>query len=78
MSSFGVILFATTSAAFRAEKVLAEAGLRIKLIPTPRHLSSDCGIALRFDWAGRCRVQQLLDSSGVETQGVHLLDEEGA
>lgn len=41
--------FHTTSSAFRAENVLKAAGLECKLIPTPRKLSSDCGVALRFD-----------------------------
>ena len=48
MSEFGVILFHTTSAALRAEKVLQRSGLTVKLIPTPREFSSDCGMALRF------------------------------
>ena len=49
MSAYGVVLFHTTSAALRSEKVLQRAGLTVKLIPTPRQFSSDCGIALRFD-----------------------------
>jgi len=30
----------------RAEKLLKDAGLSCRLIPVPRHLSSDCGICL--------------------------------
>ena len=48
MSEYGVVLFHTTSAAMRAEKVLKNAGIAVKLIPTPRELSSDCGISARF------------------------------
>lgn len=51
--SHGVALFHTTSSALRAEKLAKRAGLVVKLIPTPRHLSSDCGIALRFEWQQR-------------------------
>lgn len=46
--NFCVVLFYSTSLAIRAEKVAKSAGIEVKLIPTPRHLSSDCGTALRF------------------------------
>lgn len=44
-----VVLFYSTSLAIRGEKIAKKAGLKVKLIPTPRHLSSDCGTALRFE-----------------------------
>jgi hypothetical protein len=44
-----VVLFYSTSLAIRGEKLAKKAGLTVKLIPTPRHLSSDCGTALRFE-----------------------------
>jgi len=44
-----VVLFYSTSLAIRGEKIARKAGLNVKLIPTPRHLSSDCGTALRFE-----------------------------
>ncbi len=62
----GVVLFHTTTAALRAEKVAQKAGLKVKLIPTPRELSSDCGIALRFALEARETVEQLLEDAGVE------------
>lgn len=71
--TYGVVLFYTNSAALRAEKVLGQAGLEVKLIPTPRDLSSDCGIALRFDAAERQKVEELLALARVETAGLHHL-----
>ncbi len=68
--NYGVVLFHTNSAALRAEKVLQRAGLAVKLIPTPREFSSDCGIALRFEWQDAARVQQLLDEARVERAGI--------
>jgi hypothetical protein len=73
MSTYGVVLFHTTSAAMRAEKTLAKANLAIKLIPTPREFSSDCGIALRFDWNESERVSTLLDLARVEVAGIYPL-----
>lgn len=73
MSELGLILFHTTSAAMRAEKILKKAGQTVKLIPTPRELSSDCGIALRFEWEMAERVRALLNEARVEIAGIHRL-----
>jgi hypothetical protein len=69
----GVILFDSTSAAFRAEKVLKDLGLRVKLIPTPRQLSSDCGAALRFDVDRLAEVESLLHQYDVPIASVHMM-----
>ncbi len=46
----GYILFHTSSAAFRAERLAPSSGLAApRLVPTPRELSSDCGVCLRFE-----------------------------
>jgi hypothetical protein len=73
MSDFGVVLFHTTSAAFRAEKTLAKNGLIGKLVPTPRQFSSDCGMALRFGWSEVDRVRALLGAARVEIAALHAL-----
>lgn len=68
---WGVVLFHTTAAALRAERVLLQGGVGVKPIPTPREFSSDCGIALRFDWASCETVQRLLGEGRVPVAGVH-------
>lgn|GEM_PF-1503798 len=50
MNASGYILFHTSSAAFRAERLATRSGLAApRLVPTPRELSSDCGVCLRFE-----------------------------
>lgn len=71
MAEWGVVLFYSTSHAIRAEKVLTGAGLRVKMIPTPRQLSSDCGMALRFDPDIRSGVAAVLEENGVPLSGIH-------
>ena len=71
MSSFGVILFHNTSGVMRAERILQKGGVVVKLVPTPREFSSDCGIAIRFDLVDKARVKTLIDQSRVETAGMH-------
>lgn len=70
---YAVTLFYTSSAALRAEKVLGQAGLTVKLIPTPRQLSSDCGLALRFNASQQQQVENLLLQANVEVAGIYSL-----
>ena len=73
MAEYGVVLFHSTAHAIRAETVLEEARVRIKLIPTPRQLSSDCGIAVRFDQVDRACVAAILDEKKVPINGIHAI-----
>lgn len=44
---FIVFLFPSVSYTLKAEKILTAKGMTYKLIPVPRHISSDCGVCLR-------------------------------
>ncbi|NLT34950.1 MAG: DUF3343 domain-containing protein [Gaiellales bacterium] len=68
-----VVVFHTTSAAIKADKAARQAGLETRLVPTPRHLSSDCGLALRFARVDRAKMEALLREAGVEPAGIHDL-----
>ncbi len=70
---YGVVVFYSTNWALRAEKVAREGGFEVKLIPTPRHISSDCGTALRFRWEDREALLALLEEKGVRIEGVHKI-----
>lgn len=72
--SLGVILFASTHFAIRAEKLAKEKGLVVKLIPVPRHLSSDCGVCLRFSWDQKREIEETLNQAGLQTESVHSLE----
>ena len=45
--SYVVFLFPSVSYALKAEKILKKEGIAHKMIPVPRHISSDCGVCLR-------------------------------
>lgn len=73
MSKRGVVVFRTTTAAMRSDKVLRATGYEVKLIDVPRSLSADCCLGLRFLW-GQCdEVRQVLVGEGVEFVGLHEL-----
>ena len=69
-----IITFFTVHQALRAEKVLMEAGFKISMIPVPRELSSDCGIALAFACEEEMKVKAVLDSNTVKTECIHHLE----
>jgi hypothetical protein len=73
MKNYGVVLFYTSSSAMRAEKVLGQNGLTVKLVPTPRELSSDCGVALRFNSEKIDNVNLFLNQFSIEFQSVHIM-----
>jgi hypothetical protein len=68
-----VILVHSTSHAIHAERVLKRAGLSARLVPTPRHLSSDCGSAVEIDTADRAATEQALDEAGVAIDRIEIL-----
>jgi hypothetical protein len=69
----GVILFPSIHFALRAEKLVKEKGFPVKLIPVPRHLSSDCGVCLRIPWEHKEMIHSLLEEKGLKTEEIPLL-----
>jgi hypothetical protein len=67
---YSVALFPSTSGAIRAEKLAKEAGLTVKLIPVPRHLSSDCGLCLRCESKDILVLRSLLERAKVEFEDI--------
>ena len=70
---FAVILLHATSHALRAEKLLKKKGIGVRLIPVPRHISSDCGVCVRVLQDDTESCLHILSSCKVETDGVHTL-----
>jgi hypothetical protein len=60
-----------TSHAIRAERVLYLAGVDSKLIPVPRHLSSNCGVCVRVARLDREKAVEELEKAGVDIEGIH-------
>jgi hypothetical protein len=60
-----VAVFHSVHRVLKAEKILKEASISFTLIPAPRQLSADCGLALCFDPAESARIADMLDGAGV-------------
>jgi hypothetical protein len=60
VESYHVALFDSTSATLLAEKLLKTEGIPFKIIPVPRHISSDCGVCIRFFSVEKEKVKNTL------------------
>ncbi|WP_319477804.1 DUF3343 domain-containing protein [Marispirochaeta aestuarii] len=69
-TAMSVLLVYSTSHALRIEKLLKERGIPCRLVPVPRHLSSDCGTCVRFTASDSEAVKEVADQSGIEIQGI--------
>ena len=70
-NDYAVILVYSTSYALRIEKLLKNAGILCKLIPVPRHLSSDCGVCVRITQTDRDAVLQTLKTAQIDFSGIY-------
>jgi hypothetical protein len=68
---YAVLLVPSLAHALKAEKLLEQQAIPNKLIPVPRHLSSQCGVCVRILRDNRDRVVHLLNNAQLEMTGVH-------
>ena len=68
-----VATFHTTSAAIAMEKLCGERGLPGRLIPVPRELTADCGMAWCAPPEAAEALRALAEEQGLECEGWHQL-----
>ncbi len=66
-----IAVFHSIHRVMKAEKILKGAGVPILLIPAPREISSDCGLALRYTPDDAERIQDLLFGQGLPPAEVY-------
>ncbi|BDV41771.1 hypothetical protein GURASL_06940 [Geotalea uraniireducens] len=66
-----VAIFNSIHRVMKAEKILKEQGMPILLIPAPRALNADCGLALRYVLADRPRVEMQLAEAGLVAEEIY-------
>ncbi|GFO60896.1 hypothetical protein GMST_32210 [Geomonas silvestris] len=60
-----VVIFNSIHRVMEAEKLLKERRLSILLIPAPRALAADCGLAIRYGEEVRQEVEEVLTQAGL-------------
>lgn len=67
-----IAVFNSIHRVMKAEQFLKERRLPILLIPAPRSVSSDCGLALRYTDADRIVVEESLATADLAPEMVYL------
>ena len=67
---YQVVLFYSVSHTLRAEKLLKKEKIPTKVIPVPRHISSDCGVCIMFLKQYRKQIEQVLEGR-VDFDSIH-------
>ena len=68
-----VITFHTKAAAIAMEKLCRAQGLPGRLIPVPRELTADCGMAWRAGTEDRAALAALTEAEGLEVDSFYEL-----
>ena len=60
---YKVLIFESTHHVLKAEQILIRHMFCFDIIPTPKHISSDCGMSIRFDpkISDTEEIKQILD-----------------
>jgi hypothetical protein len=72
-----ILIFRGTHQVLSAEKRLKHGGVPFRLIPVPRRLTSDCGLAIRIPLDQRDRAREILSGARLLPVSAHLSREGG-
>jgi hypothetical protein len=72
-----ILILESIHQVLRAEKILKAAGIGTDLIPVPRQISSDCGMAVELPGETESEAIRLLAGNGIEVRQWTRRDEQG-
>lgn len=70
-----IAIFHSIHRVMKAEKTLKSGGVKTLLIPAPRQISSDCGLALRFTPEELELVKDLLKAQGLPPSEIYQFEQ---
>lgn len=73
----GVLIFHSIHKVMKAEKILKDNGVEVKLMPVPRSLSSDCGLSLEFPLSVNEKVKGFLEEQACIPEEIYEKKGEG-
>ena len=65
-----IFVFKSTYLTFRAERAFKSAGISCSLVTKPRHISSDCGLAVRIATEKKDAAGSILQTQAIPCLGV--------
>lgn len=66
-----IITFESIHQVMKAEKILLDNDMEMKLIPTPRHISSDCGMVVEVDGTYLSQAKYILIQHDLPIEGIY-------
>lgn len=67
-----VLVFPSTTTVLNAEDVLEERGLDFELIPVPKAVNPNCGLAISFDDQARPQIMRTLAEAALRPSAAYL------
>lgn len=74
MNCMYIVSFDSTHHAIRSEKIFIENDIKVSTLPTPREISSSCGISVRFPEESLKNIKNLLESNEVLYNGIFKVE----
>ncbi|QNO15150.1 DUF3343 domain-containing protein [Alkalicella caledoniensis] len=68
-----IITFYTTYDNLKAEELLSNEQIPIRVKPVPRHISSDCGLAIEGNIEDKTKIEEVLQRNEIEYENVHII-----
>lgn len=69
------ILFPNYSQGLKLESYLKESGIKYVISPTPRKLSTSCGISIMYEKEDEEKIESIIEKNSIEIKGLFTLDE---
>ena len=74
---FYVIVFKSTHHAIAATRFLKNKNYKFDVIPTPRMVTHDCGLAIKFAEEDLERIKESIKISEIEAEGIYKIQKVG-
>lgn len=62
---YGIALVPSTKQAIEGERLAKEAGLSVRIVPTPGKIDASCGFSLQYELNDEAALTDLLDKASV-------------
>ena len=72
-----VAIFHSIHRVMKAEKILKKKQVDMLLIPVPRQLTSDCGLAIRYAEKDRQEIEAVLGDAGLSPEELYQKKSDG-
>ena len=76
VKKFGILAFKTTQRAIFSETVLQKY-FEVETIPTPREISSECGLCIKFDLIDLDEILEKISQEKLTISGAYIVEKIG-